>query len=63
VRKKRKPRKKTKRERSMILEKKRHHHEMRKSGKFKDQLQYIPSTGGYSLNLDAMFRKKKKRKA
>jgi len=57
---KRKPRKKTVRERLMLSENKRMRHEMRKRRKQKGQPFYNPDTDRYSPNVEAMFRKKRK---
>jgi hypothetical protein len=57
---KRKPRKKTVRERLMLSENKRMRVEMRKRRKQKGQPFYNPATDKYSPNIEAMFRKKRK---
>lgn len=57
---KRKPRKKTVRERLMLSENKRRRHEMRKRRKQKGQPQYSTVTDRYSPNIEAMFKKKRK---
>lgn len=63
MRKKRKPKKKTKREYLMMSEGRRRRHEMRKARKQKDQSPVCITKDGdseYSPNIEAMFRKKRK---